>query len=134
MFLLGKRIAFLHFNLRLFLFLNYFFFQSLQILSFNTTRINNYLNSVYKQTDKYFKRDTLKQPNYFKEPQKLASLEEVLIYIHIKDFGSYEIPAYINKHQVLIPVLELFNLLRIKNIPTSNLKKVDDWSINGIDK
>jgi len=56
--------------------------------------------------------------------------DEVLITLRVSDMGNCEIPSIIHNKEIYLPVIDIFNFLKIKCIPTDGLDSISGFFIN----
>ena len=68
----------------------------------------------------------------FMFPLKLAAqdYDEILLFIDVKGVGAREIPCVIRGNELYLPVTDLFDFLRIRNVPEQDLSSVSGFFIS----
>ena len=56
--------------------------------------------------------------------------DEVLITLNVNDMGSCEIPTLIKNKEICLPIIDIFNFLKIKCLPTDGLDSITGFFIN----
>ncbi|MBI9039199.1 MAG: hypothetical protein JEY97_13780 [Bacteroidales bacterium] len=56
--------------------------------------------------------------------------DEVLLTLNVKDMGNTEIPSLIHNEETYLPVIDIFNFLKIKCLPTDGLDSISGFLIN----
>jgi len=62
--------------------------------------------------------------------QDQPEYDEISVFIEIQKIGGGEIDAVIKGQQLYLPLTDLFNFLKIKNVPTADLESVSGFFIN----
>ncbi|MZP56953.1 MAG: hypothetical protein GT600_16035, partial [Bacteroidales bacterium] len=62
--------------------------------------------------------------------QDLPEYDEISVFLEIPRYLGSEIDAAIRNDELYLPVTDLFNLLKIKNIPSTDLELVTGFFIN----
>jgi cell division protein FtsN len=62
--------------------------------------------------------------------QDLPEYDEISIFLEIPRFGGIEIDAAIRDEELYLPVTDLFDFLKIKNIPSTGLESISGFFIN----
>jgi len=63
-------------------------------------------------------------------PQDLPEYDEVVIFVGLQGYGGSEINCLVKDADLFIPVTDLFNFLRIKNDPSSDLETISGFFVN----
>ena len=56
--------------------------------------------------------------------------DEIAVYMEVRDVGATEIPAVIKNEELYLPVTDLFDFLRIRNIPSAGLDSISGFFID----
>ena len=56
--------------------------------------------------------------------------DEILVYISVPGIGAAELNSVIKGEELYLPVTDLFDFLRIRNIPDANLEKIEGFFID----
>lgn len=62
--------------------------------------------------------------------QEQAEYDEITIFLQVQSIGAFEIPALIRNQEVLLPVSDLFNFLKIKNTLSAGLDSVSGFFLS----
>ena len=62
--------------------------------------------------------------------QELPEYDEILVFLEIPGTGGGEIEAAIRDNELYLSVTDLFNFLRIRNIPSPGLETIKGFFIN----
>ncbi len=62
--------------------------------------------------------------------QDLPEYDEISIFLEIPRFGGIEIDAAIRDEELYLPVTDLFDFLKIRNIPSTGLESISGFFIN----
>ncbi|HOO98247.1 MAG TPA: SPOR domain-containing protein [Bacteroidales bacterium] len=68
-------------------------------------------------------------PDFIKG-QELPEYDEISILLEVKGIRALEIPAVIRNEELYLPVTDLFDFLRIKNVPAAGLDSVSGFFID----
>lgn len=60
--------------------------------------------------------------------------EEISVFLMVQRVGGIEIPAVYHNNQVYLPVIDIFNFLKIKNSPTAGFESVSGFFIQAESK
>ena len=64
-----------------------------------------------------------------KEPEPIEA-DEVLVVLYVKNLGTCEIPAAIRGQEIYLPVVDVFNFLKIRTIPSTGFDNVSGFFID----
>lgn len=53
--------------------------------------------------------------------------DEILVYMEIPKVGAYDMPAVIRDEELYLPVIDLFDLLKIRNTPSDDLETISGF-------
>ena len=62
--------------------------------------------------------------------QGVEDAEEITITLQVQHVGSVELPAIISAEQVYLPVKELFNFIKIRNIPSTDIDSISGFYLH----
>ena len=62
--------------------------------------------------------------------QELPEYDEIAIFLEIRRIGGIEIDAVIRDEELYLPVTDLFDFLKIRNIPSPGLESISGFFIN----
>lgn len=72
----------------------------------------------------------LNAPYSFAQKNDDQAEEELIVTIEVKGLGTFDGPALMNGKEVLLSVNNLFDFLRIKNVPTTSFDSISGFYIN----
>lgn len=64
------------------------------------------------------------------EPEPEPEFDEIAVFVNIQGVGTLEIPAVIKGEKAYLPIVDLFNYLRIKNVAGTGFATVSGFYIN----
>ncbi len=64
------------------------------------------------------------------DPEMPLAIDEVSVLLYVKDLGTYEISAAIQGQDIYLPVVDVFNFLKIRAIPGNGFDMVSGFFIN----
>lgn len=64
------------------------------------------------------------------DPESPVEMDEVLIFLYVKDLGTSEIPSVIKGQDIYLPVVDVFNFLKIRAIPGNGFDVVSGFFID----
>ena len=62
--------------------------------------------------------------------QEEPEYDEIPVFLEIPRVGGFEIPAVIKGEELYLPVTDLFDFLKIRNVPSSDLETITGFFIN----
>jgi hypothetical protein len=62
--------------------------------------------------------------------QQEPEYDEIPVFLEIPRVGGFEIPAVIKNEDLYLPVTDLFNFLKIRNVPSGDLETITGFFIN----
>ncbi len=62
--------------------------------------------------------------------QDESEYDEIAVYLDVKGVGGIEIPAVIKGEELYLPVTDLFDYMRIRNLPTAGLDSISGFFLN----
>lgn len=69
-------------------------------------------------------------PSNSASAQDEPGYDEILVFLEIPKIGGFEIPAVIKGEELYLPVTDLFELLKIRNVPSSDFESVSGFFIS----
>ena len=62
--------------------------------------------------------------------QEEQEFEEILVFLHVRNVGGTELPAYIQGSELFLPVTDVFSFLKIQNTPSPGFDSVSGFFLN----
>ena len=62
--------------------------------------------------------------------QEIPEYDEISIFLEVPRIGGFDIPALIRGDELYLPVTDLFDFLKIRNVPTPDLDSISGFFIN----
>ena len=62
--------------------------------------------------------------------QEEPEYDEISVFLEVPRLGGYEIPAVIKGEEIYLPVTDLFDFLRIRNVPSPDLESISGFFIS----
>ena len=62
--------------------------------------------------------------------QEEQEFEEILVFIHVRNVGGTEIPAYLHGQELFLSVTDIFSFLKIQNTPSPGFDTVSGFFLN----